>query len=256
MLVLSRRADQQILFPNLDIKLQVLQVRGKVVKIGIEAPDHVRILRPEVADRYSHDAPAPPKAPGVDRHQLRNHLNTINLALHLFQKQSDAGLSDDAERSFQRVLDELRQLDAEIGAGKARVQEVAAERPPRLLVVEDDDNERELLTGLLRLHGFEVESAVDGRAALDYLESHDAPDYVLLDMMMPRLDGAQAIDRIRGNERLAQMKVFAVSGTSPQEMGVPSGPEGFDGWFPKPVDPERLIRVIGTSDRTHVQTLA
>lgn len=250
MLVLSRRADQQILFPNLDIKLQVLQVRGKVVKIGIDAPRDVQILRPEAATQIDLERIKRKSSGPVDRHELRNRLNTVNLALQLFQKQSQMGLTEDAEKSFQRVLDSLRALDAEIAAGKAKVRESAPRQMPRLLVVEDDSNERELLSGLLRLHGFDVISAADGAEALDYLDSHEAPDYVLLDMMMPRVDGPHAIEKIRGDERLARLKVFAVSGTSPEELGVPEGPTGFDGWFPKPLDPERLIQAIAKSARS------
>lgn len=240
MLVLSRRADQQILFPNLGITLRILQVKGKTVKVGIDAPENIRVIRPEnfdpgdLAEMQSVEGP-------VDRHHLRNRLNAISLGLRLLQKQIAAGMVHPADDTMRRVLAELGTLDQEVGAARTTLHSVASNREIRLLVVEDDDNERELLAGLLRLHGFSVDTAKDGREALDYLEAHDRPDLVLLDMKMPEFDGRYAIQRIRADRRLADLTVFAVSGTSPESMGLQ---EGWSGWFPKPLDPERLIGAI------------
>ena len=241
MLVLSRREDQQIVFPNLDVKLQVLQVKGKVVKLGIEAPSHIPIIRPEAADQRDLEAYQQNFQPDLDRHQLRNRLNAINLGLRLFQKQTEMNLEDQAELTMQRVVEELQKLDQDIGTAKNKVVEAAKKGSLRLLVVEDDDNERELLAGLLRLHGFLVETARNGAEALDYLDAQQMPDFVLLDMQMPQTDGASTIRQIRANDRLANLKVFAVSGTSPSEFGIL---DGYSGWFPKPLDPERLIQAM------------
>jgi CheY-like chemotaxis protein len=129
--------------------------------------------------------------------------------------------------------------DARKGRGAVNANERCV-----VLVVEDDANECELLAGFLRVSGFEVVTSGDGAAAIDYLASHDRPDLILLDMMMPRLDGRATIASIRENPRLADLKVFAISGTSPGEFGVPTGPHGVDRWFSKPVNPETLVQEI------------
>jgi len=51
MLVLSRRVKQEIVFPHLDITISVLQVRGRIVKVGIIAPPDIKVLRSEMVDR-------------------------------------------------------------------------------------------------------------------------------------------------------------------------------------------------------------
>lgn len=252
MLVLSRRTDQQIVFPNLDIKLQVLQVKGKVVKLGIDAPHDVPIIRPESCEQREIEAFRKNFGSDLDRHQLRNRLNAINLGLRLFQKQSDMEMAEQAEITMQKVIEELQKLDQDIGTAKSKVQSAQRDQPMRLLVVDDDDNERELLAGLLRLHGFAVNSACNGSEALDLLAGGELPDFVLLDMKMPRTDGRATLEQIRSNQRLADLKVFAVSGTSPQECGIT---EGCSGWFPKPLDPERLIQAM-TQERSSTQQQA
>lgn len=241
MLVLSRRADQQIVFPNLDIKLQVLQVKGKVVKLGIEAPANVPIIRPEACDEQEIEAFRENFQGDVDRHQLRNRLNAINLGLRLFQKQSELELHEQAEVTMKRVVEELQKLDGDIGTAKNKLKQPTLKRPLRLLVVDDEDNERELLAGLLRLHGFHVDVACNGAEAIDFLGHNEIPDFVLLDMKMPQADGPTTLRQIRADDRLTQLKVFAVSGTSPEDCGIENGCAG---WFPKPLDPERLIQAM------------
>jgi len=242
MLVLSRRVDQQIVFPNLDVKLQVLQIKGKVIKLGIDAPPDVPIIRPESANPAQLEGKNSLAAQsGVDRHLLRNRLNAINLGLRLFQKQSALELHEESQVTMQRVIDELQKLDQDVGTARSHAEDKSRQQPLNLLVVDDDDNERELLVGLLKLYGFSVASATNGSEALDYLNNNSLPDYVLLDMKMPKTDGRATIEKIRADQRLSAVKVLAVSGTSPDEFGVE---DGCSGWFPKPLDPERLIAAM------------
>ena len=77
---------------------------------------------------------------------------------------------------------------------------------------------------------------------MDYLEqSFQAPDFVLLDMNMPRKNGAETISEIRRNPDFKGLKVFAVSGSDQQDMNVPVGPEGVNRWFTKPLDARQLV---------------
>ncbi|NUQ63148.1 MAG: response regulator [Pirellulales bacterium] len=245
MLVLSRREGEKIVFPNLGVTLEVLRVKGNTARLGVRAPDDVRILRDELVE--DEDSPGSNVFSPTRRlsHAVRNRLHAANLALHLFRKQLDRGMVEQAEQTYEKILHEFEALEAEAAALKPEPR--AAAGPPRAcrtLVVEDDANECELLAGFLRVSGFEVATSGDGAVAIDYLASHDRPDLVLLDMMMPRFDGRATIASIRENPRLADLKVFAISGTSPSELGVPTGPHGVDRWFSKPVNPESLVREI------------
>lgn len=241
MLVLSRKTDQKIVFPNLGITLKLLSVKGNLARIGIEAPSDMPVLREELVDDS-----APTGAPYVSRelrHDVRNSLNTIRLAVELFQRQIEAGLADKAQSTFLKLVQQLGTLDRQFG-GSATPEALAAAPAPRsrVLVVDDDVNERELLAGILELSGWDVATAGDGHEAIEYLTSHERPDYVLLDMRMPRCDGAQTVQLIRGNPDLADLTVFAVSGTERAEAGIELGARGIDRWFSKPLNPATLIQ--------------
>jgi CheY-like chemotaxis protein len=62
-----------------------------------------------------------------------------------------------------------------------------------------------------------------------------------MDMLMPRLGGPEAVRTIRSDPRHHGLKIYAVSGTSPQNLGMETGPKGVDRWFQQPLDPERLV---------------
>ncbi|MBC7820985.1 MAG: response regulator, partial [Planctomycetaceae bacterium] len=233
--------DQKIVFPNLGITLKLLSVKGNLARIGIEAPSDMPVMREELVDDS-----ATSLAPYVSRelrHEVRNSLNTIRLAVELFQRQVEAGLTDKAQSTFLKLVQQLGILDRQFGGAATPV--ASATEPTsrsRVLVVDDDVNERELLAGILELSGWDVATAGDGHEAIEYLTSHERPDYVLLDMRMPRCDGPQTVQLIRGNPDLADLTVFAVSGSDRVEVGVEGGTRGIDRWFSKPLNPASLIQ--------------
>ncbi len=247
MLVLSRKSNQRIVFANLGISVEVLRVEGKTVRIGVDAPNDVRVLRGELINEerlgeMNENA-------RQQRHELRNQLHTARLALHLLQKQLDVGLLVDAEQSLRQALESIAQLDQAVaGHSKSGHSKSGhSDRPSgveqdlcmarRALVVEDNANERELLAGYLRLYGFEVDSVEDGVSALDYLSTHERPDAVLLDMQMPRMDGPATISAIRRDPTYRGIKLFAVSGQDRAALQVPLGDRGVNRWFEKPLNP-------------------
>lgn len=230
MLVLSRRPNEKIVFPTLGITVEVCSINRNVVRVGIDAPPDVPILRKEIAAGESrlHDLAKLP-------HRTRNRLHTASLAVHLAQKQLQAGLDDEADATLAEALREFSALDQEMVAEKAR-------REIRALLVEDNCNESALLAEFLRLHGIKVETACDGQDALDYLQSHERPDVILLDMRMPRCDGPTTIAAIRQNAAYEGLKVFAVSGADPEACAADPGSRGVDRWFTKPVNPNTLVQ--------------
>lgn len=238
MLVLSRRKGEKIVFPAIGVQLELLKVQGNTARLGIKAPRHIKILRDELTPEV---AGAAADQGGVEMsHEMRNRLNSATLALELLKKQLELGEAEHAESTVQNLLFEFASLDRE--ARGTHPATTPNEQPAvKTLLVEDDRNESALLAGFLRINGFDVAEACDGVAALEYLSSNELPDLVLLDMLMPRYNGRETIDAIRQSAAFRELKVFAISGTSPAELGVELGPRGVDRWFQKPVHPETLV---------------
>jgi CheY-like chemotaxis protein len=114
----------------------------------------------------------------------------------------------------------------------------------RVLVVDDDESLRALLAMTLGDAGYDVETAGDGGDALDYLRTHSRPDVVLLDMILPRCDGPTTVRAIRSDPSWSALKIFAVSGETPEHFGLDPAGAGIDRWFRKPLDPAALLREL------------
>src|SRR5256885_6894032 len=84
---------------------------------------------------------------------------------------------------------------------------------PRVLVVEDTDDARDVLARMLRLGGFNPVTAENGSVALGELEKR-TPDLVLLDLMMPHMNGVQLLDRMRNDPRWADLPVVLLTAVS------------------------------------------
>lgn len=90
------------------------------------------------------------------------------------------------------------------------VPHVARSTCPYVLVVDDDRSIRETLRCVLEDEGYDVLEAPDGMAALDLLRSTPTPSVVLLDLMMPRLDGVGVLDAVVHDRRLASQNAYIV----------------------------------------------
>lgn len=244
MLVLSRGPQDKIVFPNLGITVEILRVDGHRVRVGVDAPKDIRILRHELTETLNGElrSEAEREANSKRTHDYRNRLNSAQLSLSLMEKQLDRGMHDEALASLHSAIHEIDRLD---GNAKTEVSDDSVDEPanpvPRALLVEDDSNECELLAGYLRMSGYEVETAQDGLQAMVQLARRDRPDVVLLDMHMPRMDGPKTVKSIRLNPDYSGVKVFAVTGSQPEEMNVEIGPRGVDRWFQKPIRPQELV---------------
>jgi carbon storage regulator CsrA len=250
MLVLSRRPKETILFPGINTSVQVLAVKGLTVRLGIQAPPDVVVVRQEIADRSCR--PARQEASGMAplgspemrklRHLVRNRLNAAGIGLAVLHEQLKAGKIHDLEATVVTIKQEFQTLRRQL---ESVSEQPKPEPTPRLvrkaLLVEDDDNERELLAGLLRLAGLDVATAGDGSDALDYLRAQSRPDVLLLDMVLPRCDGPTMLREVRRDPALAGLKVFAVSGHAQHEFRFDADRPTVDRWFRKPIDPAVLL---------------
>jgi CheY-like chemotaxis protein len=109
-----------------------------------------------------------------------------------------------------------------------------------VLIVEDDEDLREMMAQLLTLEGFRAETAANGRAALEYLRGDDLPDLILLDLMMPIMDGWEFRRSQCEDPRLADLPVIVLTALEPPKSS------DFDGatFLTKPLDFDRLLDLV------------
>jgi DNA-binding response OmpR family regulator len=86
--------------------------------------------------------------------------------------------------------------------------------PKRILLVEDDQYQRQAEEALLRLRGFDVAIAVDGEEALKRLAKPERPDLIVLDLIMPKLSGFEVLRRVKGNPETSSIPVIVLSNLS------------------------------------------
>jgi len=112
-----------------------------------------------------------------------------------------------------------------------------------ILVVDDHEPNVRLLVDLLSVHGYRALAAYGGEAALTAVEQN-APDLVLLDVMMPGLDGFEVCRRLRAEPRYGMLPIVLVTALDPQQERVKGLEAGADDFLAKPIHaPELLARV-------------
>ncbi len=109
----------------------------------------------------------------------------------------------------------------------------------KILVVDDERAVRESLRRALELEGYEIELAADGREALSRLESEAEPDAVILDVLMPGLDGLEVCRRLRGTG--SRLPVLMLTARAEVENRVAGLDAGADDYVTKPFALEELL---------------
>jgi CheY-like chemotaxis protein len=109
------------------------------------------------------------------------------------------------------------------------------------MIVEDDPDTREMLGKFLELEGFDVSTAANGRVALDQLGHGVAPCVIILDLMMPVMNGWQFREAQSSDPRLSQIPVVVVTAAGAR-ADIPA--IAAHAWLSKPVDFDRLLRTI------------
>jgi two-component system, OmpR family, response regulator len=129
MLVLTRRLNEKIVFPAIHAEVQVLGMKGGQVRLGIEAPPQVAIVRDELAGRGENGNGSEPETswsetPESSRefaHQVRNRLNDIGLNLAILRQRVGQGQTESAILTINRIEEELRLMRQELEREFARV---------------------------------------------------------------------------------------------------------------------------------------
>ena len=131
--------------------------------------------------------------------------------------------------------------------------------PPRVLIVDDNENNRAILAARLGAQGYSTEEACDGAEALE-VARRDAPDLILLDVTMPRMDGLEACRRLRSDPSVGFVPIILVTARADSKDVVAGLEAGADEYLTKPVDQQALVarvrsmlRVKELHDRTKQQ---
>jgi CheY-like chemotaxis protein len=125
-----------------------------------------------------------------------------------------------------------------------QVAELRQEQPrPVILVVDDEEEIRSVMRLTLTLAGYEVREAGDGERALESLEKHQ-PDLILLDVLMPGMDGFEVCRRVRENSEMAQMPVLILSAKTDARSREEGLAAGATKYLTKPISPPQLLQHI------------
>jgi adenylate cyclase len=121
--------------------------------------------------------------------------------------------------------------------------------PPRILIVDDNEANRDIIDARLKQHGFELLQAADGEEAL-IVAKESVPDLVLLDVMMPKLDGIEVTRRIKADPALPFMPIILVTAKADSKDAVAGLDAGADDYLTKPIDQAALVARVKSVLRT------
>jgi CheY-like chemotaxis protein len=157
-----------------------------------------------------------------------------------------------AARSPEQLLDETATFLLDV---KARLSELSGAPEPelasgifegkRVLIVDDDVRNVFALTSALEAHGMEVLYAENGVQGIQTLQANPETDVVLMDVMMPEMDGYETMRAIRALPEFSALPILAVTAKAMKEDRDRSIAAGASEWMTKPVNPDELLALIG-----------
>jgi two-component system cell cycle response regulator DivK len=113
----------------------------------------------------------------------------------------------------------------------------------RILVIEDQDDNRRIVRDLLKKAGYEMIEAVTGEEGVILAETH-RPDLILMDIQLPGIDGYEATRRIKANPVLGHIPIIAVTSYALSGDDVKALEAGCDTYVSKPFSPRQLLNKI------------
>ena len=280
MLILGRRNNQSIVFPNCGITVRILDVNGRVAKIGIEAPRSVEIMRGELAlATQSSQTTAQPMpvlyeqtvAPELEPPvlQLSQRLAEIKASLHLFQQRRADGDEEGADRVLESLLNDIAVLDADwlkeatdpsrqphharpefVSESLADYQTTTSAAPIQVLVVNEQSDAKGFSLPVGTFHGCQVCTVNDFKLAFQSVCSSDRLDYVVCNASAKAFDGLELVRTMRADRRLDDTKIFMTSDSvNAMEQLELSNTYRIDGWLERPLTPHDLWKHIVKSEQ-------
>ena len=168
----------------------------------------------------------------------------------------DAPQSDGTDPTVNEIAAPAKMVESLLKAVRpitAQEADLAAVQPSRILVVDDNASNRDLLTRRLQRQGHTVLQAEDGTSALALVEK-EALDLVLLDLMMPGISGYDVLALLKGDPRFREIPVIMISALSELDSIVRCIEAGADDYLAKPFDPTLLRARVGSSlEKKHLR---
>jgi adenylate cyclase len=120
--------------------------------------------------------------------------------------------------------------------------------PARILIVDDNATNRDILKARLKVHGYELLEAADGEQALGVVKEY-CPDLVLLDVMMPKIDGIEVCRRLKSDPAFPFLSVILVTAKADSKDVVAGLEAGADEYLTKPIDQLALVARVKSALR-------
>lgn len=115
--------------------------------------------------------------------------------------------------------------------------------PEKILVIEDNEQNRILMRQILTYHGYDVLEAADGLTGLEMARAH-TPALILLDIQMPVMNGFMVIRELRNNPELRKIKTIAVTSFAMKGDREKALQAGFDEYVTKPIDTRKFPELV------------
>ena len=112
-----------------------------------------------------------------------------------------------------------------------------------ILVVEDNQDNRELVVKVLKINGYDVIEAVDGQEALEKTRAEN-PDLILMDLFIPKIDGYEVTRRLKRDRDLKSIPIIALTAHAMKGDMEVALAAGCDGYIPKPINVRELPKQI------------
>jgi chemosensory pili system protein ChpA (sensor histidine kinase/response regulator) len=203
--------------------------------LGLPKSPSSDVERPSVLLIEAGDARA---AVVVDQVQGGQEIVVKTLGTHLRNIRGVSGATVMGDGAVVLILN-----PADLAVSPAR-SEAPASRALSVLVVDDSPSVRRVLTNLIRNAGWTVRTACDGLEALNLLAEEPAPDVVLLDVDMPRMDGFEFLAAVKSQETHREVPVVMLTSRSDSKSREKARNLGADGYVVKPYSDKDLLRTI------------
>ncbi len=113
----------------------------------------------------------------------------------------------------------------------------------KVLIVEDNADNREVIRTVLTHHGYEVVEAVDGLEGIDKA-GRERPDVILMDLSLPKMDGWEATRRLKADDELKDIPVIAITAHAMSGDEEKALEHGCNGYLAKPCTPKSVIDIV------------
>jgi carbon storage regulator CsrA len=284
MLILGRRANQSIVFPNCGITVRILDVNGRVAKVGIDAPRNIPVMRGELATAVSAESPlgtdrqtlpsgnkqydAPESTEGLL--QLSQRLADIQASLHVFQQFRAAGDERKADEVLAEMLEGIARLDKDVlddaehrfrtchGVTREIVSESRATygceskdglSEVQILIIDSQNNPKGFVPSAGTFHGCQISTVNSPLAAHLAIQGSEPYDYIVCNCDPESEHNSDLVKAIRSNSYYDHTRIFVTcdsNGTLDQIKNASQ--RRIDGWLNRPLVSEDLWNHIVESN--------